>query len=133
MQATSTRRAGRQLSRAEDRADAGAGRGSTARTDRVLPQSGQRLRPWVTAASMLRLSSADAVEALLDGGEAIVDHRLELGVGENVRPVVLDAFTNQFADIEWIDTVVDPFPERFDELGARSFHRRAANSAGEPL
>ena len=54
---------------------------------------------------MSRLSPADTVEALLYGGEAVVDKGLELGVSENVRPVIFDAFSNQFADIERIDAL----------------------------
>jgi hypothetical protein len=82
---------------------------------------------------MPRLSPADAVEALLYGGEAVVDYCLEFSIGENVGPVVFDAFPNQFADIEWIDTPGYPFAERFDKLGDWSFRRRACNSAGKPL
>ena len=82
---------------------------------------------------MSRLSSADAVEALLYGGEAVVDSCLVFGIGENVGPVVFDAFPNQFADIEWIDTLGYPFAQRFDVLGDWSFRRRVFNPAGEPL
>src|SRR5215468_5635494 len=82
---------------------------------------------------MPRLSAADAVEALLYGGEPIVDSWLVLSIGENVGPVVFDAFPNQFADVEWIDTLGYPFAQRFDMLGDWSFRRRGFNSAGEPL
>jgi hypothetical protein len=51
----------------------------------------------------------------------------------NVRPVVFDAFPNQFADVEWIDTLGYPFAQRFDILGDGSFRRQVFNSAGEPL
>jgi hypothetical protein len=44
--------------------------------------------------SISRLSPADTVEALLYGGEAVVDQGLEFSIGENVRPVVFDAFPN---------------------------------------
>ena len=74
--------------------------------------------------SMPRLSPADAVEALLYGGEAVVDEGLELGVSENIRPVIFDAFSNQFADIEWIDALGYAFLQLFDEIGARSFDVR---------
>src|SRR5262245_28118616 len=70
---------------------------------------------------MPRLSSANPVEALLDGGEAVVDERLELGIGENVGPVVLDCLANQFADIERIDTVADPLADHLDAFGNRPF------------
>lgn len=79
------------------------------------------------------LSPADAVEALLYGSEAVVDDWLVFSIGENVGPVVFDAFPNQFADIERIDTPGYPFAQRFDKLGDGSFRRRAFNSAGEPL
>jgi hypothetical protein len=52
---------------------------------------------------------------------------------KNVRPVVFDAFPNQFADVEWIDTLGYPFAQRFDMLGDWSFRRRVFDSAGEPL
>ena len=55
---------------------------------------------------MSRLSSAYAVEALLDRGEALVDEGLVLSIGENVGPVVFDGLANQFADIERIDALV---------------------------
>jgi hypothetical protein len=82
---------------------------------------------------MPRLSSTDAVEALLYGGEPVIDYWLVLGIGENVRPVVFDAFPNQFADIEWIDTLGYPIAQRFETLGDWSFRRPVFNSAGEPL
>lgn len=49
----------------------------------------------------------NAIEALLDRRKARVDRRLELRVGENVGPVVFDAFANKLADIEWIDAGLD--------------------------
>jgi len=82
---------------------------------------------------MPRLSSADAVEAPLYGGEPLVDYWLVLSIGENVRPVVFDAFPNQLTNIEWIDTLGDPFAQRFDPLGDWSFCRQLFNSAGKPL
>jgi hypothetical protein len=44
--------------------------------------------------SMSWLPPADAIEALLNGGEAVVDGRLELSVSENVRPIIFNAFSN---------------------------------------
>src|SRR5258708_27749537 len=83
---------------------------------------------------MPRLPSAYAVEALLDRGEALLDDGLVLGVGEDVGPVIFDCLANQFADIERIDAIVDPFLKRLDELGERSFRRRrAADLPREPL
>ena len=77
---------------------------------------------------MPRLSPADAVEALLYGGEPIVDIGLELSVSENVRPVIFDTFSNQFADIERIDALGYPLLKFFDELSDRSFRRRVSTA-----
>ena len=82
---------------------------------------------------MPRLSPADAVEALLYGGEAVVDFGLELSVSENVRPVVFDTFSNQFADIEWIDAARHTLVNYFDELSDRSICRQGVKSAGEAI
>jgi len=43
---------------------------------------------------MPRFAAADAVEALLDCGKAFVDQRLELIVGEDVRPILLNPLPN---------------------------------------
>src|SRR5260370_25165652 len=53
-----------------------------------------------------RRPSANAVEALLDRGEAPVDHGFVLGVGEDVWPVIFDGLANQFADIKRIYAIV---------------------------
>ena len=42
------------------------------------------------------LFSSPMIKALLDGSEAAVDERFVLSVSENIGPVVLDAFPNQF-------------------------------------
>ena len=47
---------------------------------------------WIP--SMPRLSRADAVKALLYCGEAFVDQRLELVVGEDVGPILLNPLPN---------------------------------------
>src|SRR3954447_10462147 len=81
-----------------------------------------------------RRSSAYTVEALLDGCEALVDERFVLSIGENVGPVIFDGLANQFAHIERIYAVVDPFPQCLDELGAGSFCRRSvADSPSKSL
>ena len=36
---------------------------------------------------------------LFDCGKAGLDHGLKFAIGENVRPVILDAFTHQFTHI----------------------------------
>src|SRR5436190_14649372 len=86
-----------------------------------------------TARSTPRLSSADMLKTLFDGGEPAVDERLELGIGENIRPVVLNGLPNQFADVEWIDAGGYPFLNHLETLGARSLQRSIFNNAGEPL
>jgi hypothetical protein len=44
------------------------------------------------ARSPFRVATPDVVKALLDGGEARFDHRLEFEVGEDIGPVLFDAF-----------------------------------------
>src|SRR5262249_48845332 len=88
------------------------------------------LHPTVTRASASGLASPDAVEALLDVGEAVLDRGLEFVIGENIAPVIFDAFAHQFADIERIDTFGDPLPDEFD---ARSFRQSFLDRAGKPL
>jgi len=44
-----------------------------------------------------RIPVADPVESALDFGKASLDHRLELAIGENVGPVVLDSFAHELA------------------------------------
>src|SRR4030088_1038288 len=80
-----------------------------------------------------RRPSANAVEALLDRGEAPVDHGFVLGVGEDVGPVIFDGLANQFADIKRIDAIVGPVLECLDGIGDRSFCRRqTADLPAEP-
>ena len=82
---------------------------------------------------MPRLSPADAVKALLYCGEAFVDQWLELIVGEDVRPILLDPLTNQFAYIERIDARGYSIFYHPQEFRARSFGRGLLHRAGEPL
>src|SRR5208282_3348774 len=79
---------------------------------------GRRMRPNVIC-STARISSANPVEPLFDRGEPRVDHGFELGVGENVRPVVFDPFTHELADIGWIDAVRDALLNVFEHVGRR--------------
>src|SRR5258708_38506605 len=72
------------------------------------------------ARSTFRGAPADMVEALLDGGEARFDHRLEFEVGEDIGPVLFDAFADEFTDIEGIYALGDAFPDHIDLLGARA-------------
>jgi hypothetical protein len=72
---------------------------------------------------------ADTVETLFYGGEPVVDYWLVLSIGENVGPVAFDAFPNQFADLEWIDTLGYPFAQRFDMFGDWSFRRPVFTNA----
>jgi hypothetical protein len=64
--------------------------------DRDRPQGGTTSMPW--------FSPADAVKALLYCREAFVDQWLELVVGEDVGPVLLNPLPNQLAYVERIDT-----------------------------
>lgn len=66
---------------------------------------------------MFRAAPADVVKALLDCGEARFDDRLEFEVGEDIRPVVFDAFADEFTDIEGIDALGDAFADQIDPLG----------------
>jgi hypothetical protein len=54
-----------------------------------------------------RIPVADPVEAALDFGKASLDYRLELAVGENVGPVVLDSFANELAHVERVNAATD--------------------------
>src|SRR5260221_559756 len=62
-----------------------------------------RIAVTAVARSTFRGPPADAVEALLDCDEALLDERLELVVGEDVGPVVLDALAHQPAEVGGID------------------------------
>jgi hypothetical protein len=42
------------------------------------------------------------VKALLDFGEARFDHRLKFEVGEDIWPVLFNAFADEFTDIDGI-------------------------------
>ena len=75
-----------------------------------LPIMGFVLAHWVGertdfSCSTPRFTAANPVEALFDRGETGFDHRLELDVGENVGPVVLNAFADKLADIGRIDAM----------------------------
>ena len=69
------------------------------------------------ARSTFRVTPADVVEALLDGGEARFDHRLEFEVGEDIGPVLFDTFADEFTDIEGIYALRDALPDHIDLLG----------------
>src|SRR5882757_11366093 len=90
------------------------------------------VRCWALR-STPRDTSANLVEALLDCGKARFDERFELVVGEDVGPVVLDAFADQLADIERIDALGDAVADEFDALGYGAGGRRPADLAGEAL
>jgi hypothetical protein len=75
-----------------------------------------------------RLAVANAIEALLDGREARLDVGLEFGVGENLRPVVLYAFANEFAHIRRIDAFFDLVGDKLEHLrGPHCGHRLFAD------
>src|SRR5882757_7102322 len=90
------------------------------------------VRCWALR-STPRDTSANLVEALLDCGKARFDERFELVVGEDVGPVVLDAFADQLADIERIDALGDAVADEFDALGYGAGGWRPADLAGEAL
>jgi len=56
---------------------------------------------------MPRRAIANAVKPLFDRREASLDHRFEFQVGENVGPVVFDAFADEFADVKRINALRD--------------------------
>src|SRR5262245_61730033 len=63
-----------------------------------------------------RFARTDAVEAFLDVGDTLIEHRLELGVGEDVEHVVLDRLAHELANIERVDALVDTLLHEGDEL-----------------
>jgi hypothetical protein len=73
-----------------------------------------------TSSSTPRDARADVVKALPDAGEAHLYDRLELGVGEDVGSVVLDALAHQLADVGGIDAMGVAFTERPDHVGQRT-------------
>src|SRR6185436_11338839 len=76
---------------------------------------------------------ADAVEPLLDDGEAGLDHRLELGVGEDVGPVAFDALAHQFADVERVDALGQPLAQAVEARRGGAFGRQGrAPLLGDP-
>ena len=52
--------------------------------------------------STFRVAPADVVKALLDCGEARFDHRLKFEVGEDIWPVLFNAFADEFTGIDGI-------------------------------
>src|SRR6267378_7869232 len=73
------------------------------------------------ARSTFRVASADVVKALLDGGEARFDHRLEFEVGEDIGQVLFDAFADEFTDIEGIYALGDMVLFRARHLSGYQF------------
>jgi hypothetical protein len=85
------------------------------------------------AGSASWIATANPVEALLDRGETRLDRRLELRIGEDIRPIAFDALANKFTDVKWIDTLRDAFAEHLDSLRRwRRGHRRNGRAI-EPL
>src|SRR5215471_14330246 len=80
-----------------------------------------------------RLMVADPVEAALDLGKASFDHRLELAVGENVGPVVLDTFTHELAYVEWVNAATDALGELLHPVPVRIVQWRGIGHTGETL
>ena len=82
---------------------------------------------------MLRIALADVVEARLDRGETRFDERLELGVGEDVWPVVLDAFADELADVNGINALGNAVANPLDAFRDRAGSRYRADRPFEAL
>jgi hypothetical protein len=55
------------------------------------------------------------VKSLLDcGGEARFDHRLKFEVGEDIWPILFDAFADEFTGIDGIYALRDACPDHID-------------------
>jgi hypothetical protein len=67
--------------------------------------------------STFRVAPADVVKALLDCGEARFDHRLKFEVGEDIWPVIFDAFADEFTGIDGIYALRDACPDHIDLHG----------------
>src|SRR5665213_4468389 len=78
-----------------------------------------------------RLAPPDPIEALADPGEAGLDQGFEFQVGEDVRPVALDAFADEFADIGRVDAVGDALAYQVDEFRRRPGGRHGPGGALE--
>src|SRR5689334_2659780 len=80
-----------------------------------------------------RRARTDAIEPLLDGREACLDGRLELGVGKDIGPVVFDALAHKFADVERIDPASDTGVDHVQDLYSRTLRRHGFDLASETL
>ena len=63
------------------------------------------LRAWPLAALARRLATSDSIKSRFYPCESRIDERLKFVVGENIRPIVLDAFSHEFADVSWINAL----------------------------
>ena len=79
------------------------------------------------ARSTFRVAPADVVKALLDCGEARFDHRLKFEVGEDIWPVLFDAFADEFTGLDGIYALRDAFPDHIDVLGSWARSRQGTD------
>jgi hypothetical protein len=85
------------------------------------------------ARATFRVAPADVVKALLDCCEARFDHRLKFEVGEDIWPVLFDAFADEFTGIDGINTLRDAFPDHADLLGKWARSRQGTDLPLETL
>src|SRR5450631_3973768 len=85
------------------------------------------------ARSTFRVAPADVVKALLDCGEARFDHRPKFEVGEDIRPVLFDAFADEFTGIDGIYALRDACPDQIDLQGKWARSRQGTDRPLEAL
>src|SRR5882724_10235971 len=85
------------------------------------------------ARSTFRVAPADVVKALLDCGEARFDHRLKFEVGEDIWPVLFDAFADEFTGIDGIYALRDACPDHIDLQGTWARSRQGTDRPLEAL
>jgi hypothetical protein len=71
---------------------------------------------FCTLRSAPRFASPYPIETLFYRGEPRLDERLELGISENIWPIIFDPFANEFADIARVDALRDAFASQLDLL-----------------
>jgi hypothetical protein len=63
------------------------------------------LSPKDLAALPQGLSASNSIKARLYRSEARINERLEFVVREDIRPIVLYPFSNEFADVSWVNAL----------------------------
>ena len=79
------------------------------------------------------MTATNTVEASFDRGEAGFDAGLELEIGEDIGPVVLDAFANEFADIIGIDARRNAFANDLESFQERRRKRCGVDRSSKTL